>query len=155
MLIHELTADECAAILQRATLGRLACARHDQPYVVPVHFSFDRDRGCLFGFAPVGQKVIWMRENPRVCVEVDEITDKDRWQSVVIFGRYEEIGDDAVDDDGRRRAEELFRQRSEWWLPAAGKVAGRERHGGVVVYRIQIDHITGRRAGPAATPVTE
>ena len=32
-----------------------------------------------------------MRANPRVCVEVDEITTYDQWVSVVAFGRYEEL----------------------------------------------------------------
>jgi nitroimidazol reductase NimA-like FMN-containing flavoprotein (pyridoxamine 5'-phosphate oxidase superfamily) len=39
----------------------------------------------------------------------------------------------------------LFQQRPEWWLPAAAKVGSRERHA-VVVYRIRIDRLTGRKA---------
>ena len=45
MLIHELTGDQCREVLGRAELGRLACSRFDQPYVVPIHFSFDADNG--------------------------------------------------------------------------------------------------------------
>jgi uncharacterized protein len=144
MLIHELTPQECGQILQRSTLGRLACARDGQPYVVPIHFSFDAARGCVYSFSSVGQKITWMRANPRVCLEVDDVTDKTHWQTVVVFGRYEEIQDSAEEADARQRAEDLFRQRPEWWLPAAAFTAGsRERH---VVYRIQIDEVTGRRA---------
>ena len=86
-----------------------------------------------------------MRENPLVCLEVDEVADKNHWQTVVIFGRYEEILDSPEEAEARLRAEALFKQRPEWWLPAAGKVDSRERHG-VVVYRIHIDRVTGRRA---------
>ena len=32
-----------------------------------------------------------MRENPKVCLEVEEIDGKDSWTTVVVFGRYEEI----------------------------------------------------------------
>ena len=152
MLIHELTRAECAEVLKRTNLGRLACAKDGQPYVVPVQFSFDLERDCIYSFSTVGQKVMWMRENPRVCLEVDDVTDKDHWQTVVVFGRYEEILDSLDDAEARRRSEELFRQRPEWWLPAAAKIGSHERHA-VVVYRIQIERVTGRRAArPGPVP---
>ena len=89
MRIRELTGLECSDILQRSELGHLACARHDQPYIVPIHFSFDNQRQCLYAFSTVGQKIQWMRENPRVCIEVEDITDKNYWTTVLIFGIYE------------------------------------------------------------------
>jgi nitroimidazol reductase NimA-like FMN-containing flavoprotein (pyridoxamine 5'-phosphate oxidase superfamily) len=145
MLIHKLTPKECAEFLQRTDLGRLACSKDGQPYVVPVHFSFDRERGCVYSFSTVGQKVTWMRENPRVCLEVDDVTDKNHWKTVVLFGRYDEMGDSHEEAEARRRAQELFEQRPEWWQPAAAKLGSRERHA-VVLYRIQIERMTGRRA---------
>jgi nitroimidazol reductase NimA-like FMN-containing flavoprotein (pyridoxamine 5'-phosphate oxidase superfamily) len=151
MLIQDLTPTECAAILQRSHLGRLGCARDGQPYVVPIHFSFDPERGCVYSFSGVGQKVTWMRQNPRVCLEVDDVTSKDHWQTVVVFGRYEEIQDAPEEADARRRAERLFQRRPEWWLPAAAATAGSKvRH---IVYRIQIEEITGRRAARNVRPV--
>jgi nitroimidazol reductase NimA-like FMN-containing flavoprotein (pyridoxamine 5'-phosphate oxidase superfamily) len=86
-----------------------------------------------------------MRENSRVCLEIEEVSDKDRWTTVLAFGRYEEIHQNPEESEARHRAEQLFLQRHEWWLPAAGKLEGRERPD-VVVYRIQIDRLTGRRA---------
>ena len=145
MLIQELNRDECRDVLGRSSLGRLACARFDQPYVVPIHYSFDSERNCIYAFSAIGQKILWMRENQKVCLEVEEISDKDHWTTVLAFGRYEEIHQNPEDAELRRRAEQLFVQRREWWLPAAGKVEGRE-HPDVVVYRIQIDRLTGRHA---------
>jgi nitroimidazol reductase NimA-like FMN-containing flavoprotein (pyridoxamine 5'-phosphate oxidase superfamily) len=145
MVIQELTPHECADVLERTSLGRLGCARNGQPYVVPILFSFDRDRGCVYGFSTIGQKVVWMRDNPLVCLEVDDIEDKNHWRTVVIFGRYEEIQDSPEESEARQRAEALFQRRQEWWLPAAAKVGSHQRHG-VVVYRIHIDRISGRRA---------
>ena len=146
MLIHELSPEECLEILRRTTLGRLACSHHDQPYIVPVHFSYDADRHCLYGFSTVGQKIEWMRDNPKVCVEIEDIESKDSWATVLAFGRYEEVGDAPEEAAVRQRVWELFQQRSEWWLPATAKVGGaRERHN-TVVYGIQIDRLTGRRS---------
>lgn len=145
MLIRELTHQQCLDVLERSDLGRLACARDDQPYVVPIHFSFDRENHCLYGFSTVGQKVAWMRENPLVCVQVDEIRDRYHWTSVVLYGRYEEIQNAGTEADARQRAQHLFQQRREWWLPAAAKLPTREPHA-MVLYRVAIDRVTGRMA---------
>lgn len=153
MLIHDLTATECEDTLARTHLGRLGCSRQGQPYIVPILFSFDRERRCVYSFATVGQKVRWMRENPLVCLEVDDVADTNHWKTVVVFGRYEEIHDSPAEADARQRAEALFSERREWWLPGAARVGTRE-HPDVVVYRIQIDRMTGRRAARARAPVS-
>jgi nitroimidazol reductase NimA-like FMN-containing flavoprotein (pyridoxamine 5'-phosphate oxidase superfamily) len=146
MLIHELTASQCQEVLDRTTLGRLACALDNQPYIVPVHLYFDGDTNALYSFSTVGQKIAWMRSNPKVCVEIDEISDEFQWTSVVVFGRYEEVPDSIPESHQHRTALDLFQQRPEWWLPAAGKLAGSEEHHTPVVFRIRIDTMSGRRA---------
>ena len=144
MRIITLSEEDSVALLQRSWLGRIACARHDQPYIVPIGFSFDAERSCLYSFSAVGQKIEWMRENPRVCVEVDDIDDKDHWTTVLIFGRYEELTDAPEVAEARQRAQVLFEERSEWWFPAAGRTDS-GAPSAVVIYRISIDRMTGRR----------
>ena len=147
MIIHELTPAECRDVLGRAVYGRLGCARGDQPYVVPFVFQLDPAGGSMFSFSTPGQKIDWMRENPKVCVEVDEMADQFNWTSVLAFGRYEEISDTSRQhEDLRRQAHALFQQRTAWWLPALGKLTSGEEHHSSVVYRILIDKLTGRRA---------
>lgn len=90
MVIREMSEGECLRVLARARLARLACARENQPYVVPVYLAYEAT-GYLYGFTTPGQKVEWMRINPLVCVEVDEIATYDQWVSVIVFGRYEEL----------------------------------------------------------------
>ena len=150
MLIHDLTPEECREFVRRLNVARLACTRDDQPYVVPVSYSFDAARDCLYSFSAVGQKVAWMRANPRVCVEVEEIADDRHWTTVLIFGRYEEILDADDERDARDRAQQLFRLRSEWWLPGAARVTSHEHHA-VVLYRITIERVSGRRASRDTT----
>lgn len=149
MLVHELSAAECAAVLRRTHIGRLACARAGQPYVVPVSFAFDEEHGCVYSISSVGQKIDWMRQNPLVCLEVDEIADTGQWQTVLAFGMYEELDNDPGHADARQRAHERFEVRKEWWFPAVAKLPTREERHAVVVYRIRIDRLTGRRAGSA------
>jgi nitroimidazol reductase NimA-like FMN-containing flavoprotein (pyridoxamine 5'-phosphate oxidase superfamily) len=147
MIVHELTQDECRAFLGGVGQGRLGCSRADQPYVVPFFFYLDAKGDCLYSFSALGRKIDWMRGNPKVCVEVDEIADQLNWTSVVVFGRYQELHPDSKqDEDERRRAYQLFQQRFAWWLPGLGKLASGDEHYTPIVFRIVIDKITGRRA---------
>lgn len=109
MVIREMSGEECLRVLAGARLARLACARENQPYVVPVYLAYDEASGCLYGFTTPGQKVEWMRANPLVCVEVDEIAADDRWVSVIASGRYEELPETQESDDARLRAQERAR----------------------------------------------
>ena len=86
----------------RLDLGRLACARDDQPYVVPIHFAYDGEG--LYGLTTAGQKIDWMRSNPRVCLEIDERSSDDRWLSIVVLGRYEELPGTAACERARTHA---------------------------------------------------
>jgi uncharacterized protein len=142
MLIRELTTPECQDVLKRASIARLACARDNQPYVVPVHVYFDED--YLYSFAMLGQKIAWMRENPRVCVEVDEIVDRTQWASVIAFGRYEELLHMPSQEGERERAKELFQGTPDWWQPAASNPQRALRM--AMVYRIRVETLTGRLA---------
>ena len=74
MVIEEMTDRECRAMLTKTNLGRLACALNNQPYIVPIHIDFYD--AYLYGFATLGQKIEWMRQNPLVCLEFDEITSR-------------------------------------------------------------------------------
>ena len=145
MHIRELTTKECQAILQATNLGRLACVRYNRPYIVPIYFDFYDD--ALYSFATVGKKIQWMRTNPRVCVEIDDIVDQFNWMTVVVRGRYEELTKAPAHEAARKRAYLLFEQRPDWWYPAAGKVASDIRT--PVIYRIHIEELTGRRASRA------
>jgi hypothetical protein len=147
MVIEEMTNRECRAILSRTNLARLACALSNQPYIVPIHVEFDDD--FLYGFATVGQKIEWMRQNPLVCLEIDELTTDRQWASVVIFGVYEELPDTPEYEYPRRIAEGLFQRHPAWWEPASVPLAGHEQRSRVV-FRILISRMSGRRAGPGA-----
>jgi uncharacterized protein len=143
MFIRELTTPECVDVLKRAAIARLACAHDNQPYVVPIHVYFDGD--YLYSFAMLGQKIAWMRENPRVCVQVDDIGDRFHWTTVIVFGQYEELLHMPTDEDARRRARELFQNVPDWWEPASSNV-GTPVVRMAVIYRIRIDSMTGRLA---------
>jgi len=153
MVISEMSAEECRDLLARVGFGRLASAHLNQPYIVPIYFAYDRDR--LYGFTTLGRKIEWMRSNPLVCVEVDQVVSRRRWSSVVVLGRYEELPDTPEYGEARLQAERRLKKKALWWQTAyaAGHARSGPHPSKAIFYCIQIDEITGRMA--TADPVAE
>lgn len=150
MLIREMTSEECRDLLARLGTGRLGCAQNNQPYVIPIYFTYEPDR--LYSFSTLGQKIEWMRANPRVCVEADEVLSHNNWASVVVLGRYEELPDKLEYAAPRLHAQSLLEKRAMWWQ--TGYAASQSRHGSKlaapVFYCVHIEDISGHKAVPDA-----
>lgn len=148
MYIHEMSEVECRQALKHAAIGRLACARDNQPYIVPIYFALDVD--YAYAFTTLGQKIEWMRTNPKVCLEVDERLAHDQWQSIIVFGEYQELADQPKYEAARAKALELLQKQAMWWEPAYVGAKHRETpHAETpIVYRIRITKMTGHRATP-------
>lgn len=149
MFIQKMTEAECLSTLARARLGRLACAHQNQPYIVPIYFAYEQP--YLYAFTKAGQKIEWMRYNPLVCLEVDEVVDEEHWTSIVIFGHYEELRDLPDRQDPSLHALVLLNKNAGWWEPGCASAAYRDPAQSLipVFYRIRIDRISGRRATPS------
>jgi uncharacterized protein len=145
MEINEMTAEESSAFLERASIGRLGCSFENQPYVVPIYFSYDS--GYLYVFTTFGQKVKWMRANPSVCVQADRIDGKSEWISVIVNGEYEELSETQRPVE-RRHASSLLAKHYQWWLNALGERQMRVGDKSIepLFFRIRIQSISGLRA---------
>jgi uncharacterized protein len=147
MAINEMTQSECEAFLGGAPLGRIACSLDNQAYVVPVYFAYEP--GFLYALSTFGQKIEWMRTNPKVCVQVDEITDQSQWTSVIVNGRYQELPEPQYAAE-REHTRKLLQKRHHWWENALGE--RQSKAGDTLIdplfFRIQIDSMTGLRAAP-------
>ena len=146
MTIVEQTTAASLELLARVRLGRLACAQNNQPYVVPFYFAYQDKH--LYSFSTVGQKIEWMRANPLVSVEADEVAGPHDWMSVVVTGRYEELPDMPEFRVARDRAHHLLQKEAAWWQPGYMKTIlhNTERPLVPVYFRIHIDQVTGHRA---------
>src|ERR1700692_4840756 len=114
MRIIAMSQQECSEVLKRVSIGRLACSLDDQPYAVPVAFSYEP--GCIYIFSTLGKKIKWMRKNPKVCLQADEIGNRASWASVVVTGTYLELNMPQYHTSQREHARErLATQCSEWW----------------------------------------
>jgi uncharacterized protein len=149
MRIISIDREECVRLLNRVSVGRLACALDNQPYVVPVSFAYEPD--CFYVFSTFGQKIEWMRQNPKVCLQADEIGSHHNWTSVVATGSYLELGEPRYTAE-RERAKERLSQYSSWWLApmAERREKTSEQLIEPVFFRIDVETMSGLRGVPEA-----
>jgi hypothetical protein len=149
MRIIAMSQQECRELLTRVSIGRLGCSLDDQPYVVPVGFSYEPD--YIYIFSTLGKKIKWMRQNPKVCLEADEIGNRSNWLSVIVTGTYLELREPQYTAQLEHALEQL-EQYSEWWRnPLAQR---REQTSDLsietVFFRIDIGSMSGLRTMPEA-----
>ena len=81
-------------ILSSQAVGRLACTDGVQPYIVPLTYCYDGK--YIYGQTNEGTKLKMLRQNPNVCFETEILTDMRNWQSVIVYGKFEELqGEEA------------------------------------------------------------
>ena len=144
MMINEMSEKDCHAVLARSSIGRLGCSLDDQPYVVPIYYAYEPD--YVYILSTFGQKIEWMRTNPKVCIQVDEITNQSQWVSVIANGIYEELPEPQYSAE-RDHARDLLQRRHRWWLNA---LAERQMKSSDVLieplfFRIHTHSMTGLR----------
>ena len=135
--MRELDRDEIEAFLLSQRIARIGCHAGGETYVVPVIYAYGN--GALVTVTQEGRKVAMLRENPRVCVEVDEYDADGRgsWRSVIAYGEAEELAGDEIE-----AALGLLRER---FARAAGRDAERRALSpGTVVLRIRLENLSGR-----------
>ena len=143
MRIIAMSQQECRELLKRVSIGRLGCSLDDQPYVVPVGFSYEPD--YIYMFSTLGKKIKWMRQNPKVCLQADEIGNRSNWLSVIVTGTYLELREPQYTAQLEHALEQL-EQYSEWWRNPLAQRREQTRDLSIetVFFRIDIGAMSGR-----------
>jgi nitroimidazol reductase NimA-like FMN-containing flavoprotein (pyridoxamine 5'-phosphate oxidase superfamily) len=136
-MILEMSPSEINEFVLSQKVGRVGCHVGGETYVVPVIFGWDEN--CIYVYTTEGKKVDMMRENQRVCFEIDEYLTSGGWRSVIAQGVFEELeGDDAV------RALQIIAERV-----SSNRDGGNSRPRGEgrtpVAFRIRTSEVTGRK----------
>lgn len=85
----DLNKEQINNLLSSQMIGRLACCDGHRPYIVPIAYAFDgTDIYCQ---STEGKKVQYMRQNPNICFQIDVSHQFSNWQSVVVYGKFEEL----------------------------------------------------------------
>ncbi len=143
-MLGQLTDTQINNILSSQALGRLGCTDGMQPYIVPVTYTYDGK--YIYGQTNEGTKLAILRKNPTVCFEVDMMTDMQNWQSVIVFGKFQEL----KGVQAKKARETLFNH--VFTLMTSSTIHEQEEPGELddgnriknVMYRITIKKVTGR-----------
>jgi uncharacterized protein len=136
-VIKELTMAESRELLSTERVARLGCITEGFPYIVPVNYIFDGE--SIYIHSLPGRKVMAMRENPRVCLQVDRIENEWRWRSVLAIGLYEEITGEVERSRAMGRLLSHFPQLT----PVESIIAEDAGAPTPVIFCIRIERLTG------------
>lgn len=84
-----LKTDEIEELLSQQVVGRIGCCENGIPYILPISYVYDGK--ALYFHTYEGRKVQIMRHNPQVCFQADMMSSMADWQSVIVWGNYEEV----------------------------------------------------------------
>lgn len=146
-MLGKLEEIQIEALLKSQHIARIGCHADSVTYVVPVNYLYDGE--YLYAHSGAGMKVEMMRKNPDVCIQVDAIQDIVNWQSVIVWGKFEEI-------TGLEEKQDIMQKLSDKIMPLIRHENGHPSHGitqeasdvgdktELVIYKIVIDKKTGR-----------
>ena len=139
--VEDMAPAEMQELLQRESYGHLGCARDGRPYVVPMQYAYDGKE--LYFFTTEGMKTQFIEANPKVCLQVEEITDSTNWRSVMVIGQAEQL----TNAEETQRAMKLITERNPSLTPAisATQLDTWGRAVDIALYRIIPELIDGRK----------
>jgi nitroimidazol reductase NimA-like FMN-containing flavoprotein (pyridoxamine 5'-phosphate oxidase superfamily) len=137
-------------IIRDSLVCRVALARDNAPYVVPMSFGYD-GAALYLHTAPDGKKIEYFQANPQVCFEFERNVELQRdrqsackwtfrFQSVIGYGTISELVEPARKEHA---LDQIMRQYAGKTLPFdSASVAG------VRVWKIAIASMTGKQSKP-------
>ena len=140
-MISRLSPEQSYALLRGGRVARLGVVACGEPYVVPVNYAFDGE--YVYFHSLPGRKVEAVREEPRVCVQVDDIQGDYCWRSVNAFGRCEEVRDGA----GRAHALRLLLSLFPRLTPVESLMAADAGSPAPLAFRVRVERVTGLGEG--------
>lgn len=145
-MLGQLNNDQINNILSSQVLGRMACTDGKQPYIIPLTYAYDGE--YVYGQINDGMKLKILRKNPNVCFEVEIVANMANWQSVIAYGKFEEL----KNKEAQKARDILYNRVFPMMTSSTVHPYGHEVTGQVddstrikkVMYRIKIKKVTGR-----------
>lgn len=140
--IRDMDDDDIHELVSCVHFGHLGVCNKNTPYVVPIHFAYLKPD--FYFYTTEGLKTEIIDANPTVCIQVEEIKDRENWQSVIITGKAERL----EDEDEIAKARDLVKSINPKFTPAWSIrwLDDWVRSNVEVLYRIVPKLVTGRRA---------
>ncbi|MHA1680507.1 MAG: pyridoxamine 5'-phosphate oxidase family protein [Promethearchaeota archaeon] len=141
---------EVEAILKECRVCRLAMSKDNQPYVIPVNYGYE-NMVIFIHTGKEGMKMDFLKENDKVCIEVDRNCNliaadsackfSYAYESVVAFGEVSIIDEPA----GKRKALDIIMKHQ---TGTGGWEYNKPILDMVRLLQIPLHHVTGKRSLP-------
>ena len=145
-MLGKLDNEQIESLLKHNIIGRLGFCENGKSYVLPISYAYDGKYIYCHSFE--GRKLEVMRKFPQVCFQVDKMANMANWESLLVWGKFEEI----KDPEERKAALSILLDRilpvissetvhlsPDWPFPPRdiNKIEG-------IVFRIKVDEKSGR-----------
>jgi len=104
-MIGNLSEEGIEHVLKYQLLGHIGSHDNDKTYIVPICYAYYEN--CIYARTFEGIKITMMRNNPKVCFQVEHLENMGKWQSVICWGEFEEL----TDVDKRNKGIEVLQKR--------------------------------------------
>ncbi|MEZ4791924.1 MAG: pyridoxamine 5'-phosphate oxidase family protein [Gelidibacter sp.] len=95
-MMKNLENDEIKYTLQNNYIGHLGYIYNQRPFVVPITYYYDEQNHSIICYSGEGHKVMAMRKNNAVSLQVNDVNSVNNWKSVLVHGTFEQhFGSDA------------------------------------------------------------
>ena len=139
--VEDMAPADMHALLQRQSFGHLGCSRDGRPYVLPMNYAYDGKE--LYFFTTEGMKTQFIAANPKICLQVEEVSDSTHWRSVMVIGEATRL----ENSEEMQRAMKLITERNPSLTPAisATQLDTWGRAVDIALYRVTPELIDGRQ----------
>ncbi|HVE58440.1 MAG TPA: pyridoxamine 5'-phosphate oxidase family protein [Pyrinomonadaceae bacterium] len=91
--VEEMSNGQIKEVLKSIGFGHLGMARGIHPYVVPIHYAYDEPH--IYIYTTEGKKTEIIKDNPEVCLQVEDVKSDTDWVSIIATGEAVIITDRA------------------------------------------------------------
>ena len=138
--VEEMGNKEIEGLLKTIGYGHLACSRDNEPYVVPIHYVYAKP--YVYIYTTLGKKAEIINENPRICLQIEDVIDQKNWKSAIVYGTAEQV----TDEPERQTALDAITETNPTLTPAVSIrwMDNWVRENIEVIYRVTPTQMTGR-----------
>lgn len=145
-MLGELNKQQIDNILHSQVVCRIACSDGKLPYVVPISFYYDGK--YIYCQTEEGKKLSIMRKNPNICIQTDIINSTSNYQSVIVYGKFEELKPEEAatikNEMHERIINMMSRSRVHKFEHGTESLITEIKRHELIMFRIKISEISGR-----------
>ncbi|BHH82895.1 pyridoxamine 5'-phosphate oxidase family protein [Desulforhopalus sp. 52FAK] len=141
--------DAISEVIENGMVCRIALAKDNQPYIVPVSYGYDGEAIYFHTYSKRGLKLDYLAANKKVCFEIENnvalvVHDENpcewsfNFQSVVGFGEVTELTSDTSKSIGLQSIMKQYSDKK-WSFEGIPLTA-------VAVWKINIESMTGKQS---------